>query len=422
MNEEFLKYLWKYKLLTHDIYTESGEKLEIISSGMNNTNAGPDFFNAKLKIGETLWAGNVEIHVKSSDWDIHNHTNDQSYDSIILHVVFKNDKDISRSNNEIIPVLVVDGKYDEDLYNRYLNFLENRNWIPCEKLITDVDKFILNSWLERLSVERLERKTSEIDEIFNTTNMNWAETFYRVIAKNFGFKLNALPFELLAKSLPLSYLAKHKNSIFQLEAMLFGQAGMLNSDFKDEYPLSLKKEYEFLKKKYNLKPIEGSLWKFLRLRPANFPTIRISQFAHFIYQSSSIFSKILATEDITEISKLFDVTASEYFDDHYIFDENSLNGKAKIIGLNASNLLILNTIIPLLFLYGIKNDSPKYKLRAIKFLELLKPENNSIIKKWSSINVKSKNASDSQALLELKHSYCDNKKCLDCRIGNYLLK
>ena len=422
MNEEFFKYLWKYKLLTHDLYTQSGDKIEIISSGQHNTNSGPDFFNAKVKIGDTLWAGNVEIHTKSSDWNLHKHTDDDAYNSIILHVVYKNDLDIYRKNKEVIPVLIVEGKYDNNLYLQYLDFIENHNWIPCEKLIENVDKFILYSWLERLSIERIERKTSEINDIHSATNMNWSETFYRVIAKNFGFKLNALPFELLAQSLPLAYLARHKNSLFQLEAMLFGQAGMLNSELKDEFPLTLRKEYEFLKKKYHLQPIESSLWKFLRLRPANFPTIRISQFAHFIYLSSSIFSKIVESEDIKGINNMFEVTASDYFDKHFIFDEPALNKKSKIIGENSASLLILNTIIPLLFLYGIKNNDSKYKQRALKFLEQLKPENNSIIKRWVLLKIKPENASQSQALLELKNVYCDNKKCLECRVGSYILK
>jgi len=422
MNEEFLKYLWKYKLLTPDLYTEKNDKIEIISSGQHNTNSGPDFFNAKVKIGDTLWAGNVEIHTKSSDWNLHRHTDDDAYDSIILHVVLKNDLVIYRKNKEVVPVLIVEGKYDNNLYLQYQDFIENHNWIPCEKLIENVDKFILYSWLERLSIERLERKTSEINDIHLATNMNWSETFYRVIAKNFGFKLNALPFELLAKSLPLAYLARHKNSLFQLEAMLFGQAGMLNSELKDVFPLALRKEYEFLKKKYHLQPIESSLWKFLRLRPVNFPTIRISQFAHFIYKSSSIFSKILESNDIKDITNMFEVTASDYFDTHFIFDEPTLNKKSKIIGEYSASLLILNTIIPLIFLYGIKNNDTKYKQRAMKFLEQLKPENNSIIKRWILLKIKPENASQSQALLELKNVYCDNKKCLECRLGSYLLK
>ena len=422
MNEEFLKYLWKYKLLHTDLYTDNNDKIEIISSGQHNTNSGPDFFNAKVKIGDTLWAGNVEIHTKSSDWNLHKHTDDDAYDSIILHVVFKNDLDIFRKNKEVVPVLIVEGKYDNNLYLQYLDFIESYNWIPCEKLIENVDKFILYSWLERLSIERLERKTSEINDIHSATNMNWSETFYRVIAKNFGFKLNALPFELLAKSLPLAYLARHKNSLFQLEAILFGQAGMLNSELKDEFPLALRKEYEFLIKKYHLQPIESSLWKFLRLRPINFPTIRISQFAHFIYQSSSIFSKILESEDIKDLTNMFEVTASEYFDTHFIFDEPALKEKTKIIGEYSTSLLILNTIIPLIFLYGIKNNDIKYKQRAMKFLEQLKPENNSIIKHWILLKIKPESASQSQALLELKNEYCDNKKCIDCRVGSYLLK
>ncbi len=402
MTEEFLHYLWKFKLLKGELLLTNGEKVEIIHQGTHNTDAGPDFFNAKLKIGETLWAGNVEIHIKASDWYLHQHQNDMAYDTIILHVVYQNDIDIKRKNGETIPIFEVKEAFDKDLYSKYQDFITNKNWIPCERIFKNVDNFTLQAWLERLLIERIERKTLEIKSKFIANNANFEETFYQMLAKNFGFKLNAVPFELLANSLPINILAKHKNSDFQLAALLFGQAGLLKDNFKDAYPQSLQTE-------------------FLRLRPSNFPTIRISQFANLIYQSQHLFSKIIECESIESIYKLFQVSASTYFDNHYTFDEANIV-KPKIIGKTTIDLLIINTIIPMLFFYAFEKDEKEYQARALRFLEQIKPEYNAIIKKWISIGCQIDNAFQSQALLELKNNYCDNKKCLQCRVGNDLLR
>ncbi len=422
MTEEFLHYLWKYKLLKGEFTLSDGEKVEIIHQGTHNTDAGPDFFNAKIKIGNTIWAGNVEIHIKASDWYLHQHQNDMAYDNVILHVVYQQDSEVKRKNNEIIPLLEIKDAFDNDLFARYQDFISNKNWIPCEKTFKNTVPFILHSWLERLLIDRIERKTLEIKSIFIANNNNWEETFYQVLAKNFGFKLNAVPFELLAGSISLHTLAKHKNSDFQLTALLFGQAGLLHDEFKDIYPLSLYNEYDFLKKKYKLHPISGHLWKFLRLRPNNFPTLRISQFANLIYQSQNLFSKIMETKTIEGIYQFFHVSAAAYFDNHFIFDELVTEKNPKIIGKTTIDLLIINTIVPMLFLYAIEKDEKDYQDRALGFLELIKPEYNSIINKWIKIGCTVDNAFQSQALLELKNNYCDHKKCLQCRIGNDLLR
>lgn len=422
MTEEFLHYLWKFKLLKGEFVLSSGEYVEIIHPGLHNSDAGPDFFNAKIKIGSTLWAGNVEIHVKASDWLLHQHQNDSAYDSIVLHVVHQNDATIKRKNMEIIPCIEVSNAYDKELYHRYQDFLSNKNWIPCERLFKNADHFITVSWLERLLIERIENKTQEIYAKLKLSQNNWESCFYQLLAKNFGFKLNALPFELLANSLPIHILAKHKNSDFQLAALLFGQAALLNDEYKDRYPQSLLSEYQFLSKKYKLHPISGHLWKFLRLRPMNFPTIRISQFANLIFQSKHLFSKIIEAKKIEAIYQLFQLSADTYFDNHYLFDEENAIKKPKHIGKNSIDLLIINTIVPMLFCYANEKDEKDYQERALNFLEQIKPEYNSIIKKWISIGWKVDNAFQSQALLELKNKYCDQKKCLQCRIGNDLLQ
>ncbi|NVN96264.1 MAG: DUF2851 family protein [Bacteroidetes bacterium] len=421
MTEEFLHYLWKFKLLRGELILSNGDKLEIIHSGTHNTDAGPDFFNAKLKINETLWAGNVEIHVKASEWYQHQHQLDLAYDSIILHLVYQNDAEVKRQNGDLIPMLEVKDYYDKKLYENYQDFLSNKNWIPCERIFKNADPFIVQSWLERLLIERIERKSLEIKSKFIANNNDWEESFYQILAKNLGFKLNALPFELLSKSLPVKILAKHKNSLFQLEALLFGQAGMLKNEYQDAYPQSLVNEYDFLKKKYHLQPIALHLWKYLRLRPSNFPTIRIAQFAFLIYHSQHLFSKLIEAESINSVYQLFNIKASTYFDTHYTFDGETHSPKQKQMGKYTIDLLIINTIVPMLFLYASEKDEILYQTRALDFLEQIKSERNAIIEKLISIGFTADNAFESQALLELKNNYCSNKKCLQCRIGNNLL-
>jgi hypothetical protein len=422
MTEEFLHYLWKYKLLKGELILTNGDKLEIINQGFHNTDAGPDFFNARIKTGTTIWAGNVEIHIKSSDWFVHHHQHDKAYETVILHVVYHHDAEIKRNENENIPILEVKHSFDASLFLSYQDFISSKSWIPCEKTFNTVNKFILNTWLERLLIERIERKTLEIKSKLSLNHNNWELTFYQLLASNFGFKLNAQAFEMLASSLSLTILAKHKNSDFQLSALLFGQAGLLDDDFTDQYPLSLKNEYDFLRKKYKLKPLASHLWKFLRLRPNNFPSIRISQFAALIYQSNHLFRKLINAACLDEIYTFFQLKASPYFDQHFTFDDKISAAKPKIIGKKTVDLLIINTVIPILFLYAAEKDDSTYQLRALLFLEQMKAENNSIINKWISCGATVENAFQSQALLELKNNYCSDKKCLQCRVGNDLLR
>jgi hypothetical protein len=422
MTEDFLHYIWKYKLLKGSLKLNNGDTIEIIHPGSHNSDAGPDFFNAKIRINDTIWAGNIEIHVNSSDWQLHNHQLDLSYDNIILHIVYSDNKSIFRQNGELIPQLEIKYNFDLKLFLKYQDFITNKNWIPCEKIINNSTKFTIDSWLECLLIDRLERKTAEIKSSYIRNNNNWEETFYQILAKNFGFKLNSSPFEYLSHSIPLSILAKHKNNEIQISALLFGQSGLLNQFYTDDYPLILNKEYEFLRKKYNLSPIKGHLWKFLRLRPANFPTIRISQFSDLICNSSHLFSRIIESETLADLYNLFNIKAFSYFDNHYMFDEKLILNKSKVFGKSATDLIIINTVVPILFFYAQEKDDKTFQNRALFFLEQIDAENNSTIKKWLSIGIKSSNAYISQGLLELKNNYCDKKKCLQCRIGNELLK
>jgi hypothetical protein len=422
MTEEFLHHIWKFKLFNQiDLTTSLGEKVEILKVGDHNFDAGPDFFNARLKIGDTLWAGNVEVHVNASDWKKHAHQTNKAYDNIILHVVYNEDMQLNRISNERIPTIELKHKISDKQYKQYLNFKSNKDWIPCKNIITSVSSIIINSTIDRLLLERLHRKSEAIINNLKLNNNNWEETFYQQLAKNFGFKINALPFELLSKSIPSTVLAKHKNSLLQIEAILFGQAGFLDQHYQDKYPLQLQNEYIFLKQKFKLQAIDNNLWKFLRMRPVNFPTIRIAQLANLIYNSTHLFSKIIEIENYESIKKVFSIGVSEYWCSHYTFNKNSLT-KTKHLGEEAINNIIINTVVPFLFTYGKQKNEEKYVDKALAFLEQLQGEENTIIKGWDTLKMPVKNAYSTQALLQLKQEYCNNKKCLTCAIGNYLIK
>src|SRR3569833_1544167 len=298
--EDFIHYTWKFRLFDRDnLQTTKGESLEVFSAGLSNSDSGPVFHNARLRIGDTTWAGNVEIHINSSDWHKHKHTNDNAYKNVILHVVYKDDEPINLPDGRALPTLELKDRISDELYQRYHNLIfGNQQFIPCEGTIRTVDEMTLRNWLTRVLVERLEKRSAGVMAALEKNKGDWEETFYQFLAAQFGFKTNALPFELLAKSLPQLTLAKHKNNPMQIEALIFGQAGFLSGDLKDEYPLKLKTEYEFLRKKYQLTPIENHLWKFLRMRPPNFHTIRLAQFSSLIVHSNHLFSKVLEIKDV----------------------------------------------------------------------------------------------------------------------------
>jgi len=416
MKEEFLQFIWEHSLFNRtNLSTVDGKTLEIISPGRPNTDSGPDFFNARIKIEGTIWAGNVEIHQKSSHWYQHKHDTDGAYDNVILHVVELHDRPVQIKNHEL-PTLEI--CFPSAILDNYEKLLKSERWIACEDEINKVDPFILRFWFSALMIERLQSKTTEILAILEQNKNNWNETFYHLLARNFGMKTNAIPFELLAKSLPLNILSKHKNDLFQIEALLFGQAGLLNETLLgDDYFLSLRNEYSYLYKKYGLSGIESHLWKFMRLRPINFPTIRIAQLAKLIHHSSALFSRILETEDPKELQKLFDVSASEYWDIHYRFNKTSEENRKKTLGETVFNNLIINTIAPLLFVYGDQHLDQAMKDRALLLLEKTAPESNQIIRKWNELGIDSRSAFETQALLQLKNTYCTNKKCLNCQLG-----
>ena len=421
MKEDFLHYLWRLRRFdSNNLQTTQGETIEIQKVGDHNIHAGPDFTNARIRIGDTLWAGNVEIHLLASEWLKHHHQENKAYDNVILHVVLEEDSPVYRNNGERIPCLELKKRIPSKLTNIYQKLLHNEHWIPCQHHFYEVSNLTKNLWLNRLLVERLEQKTEAIIQTLQLNKSDWAETFYQFLARNFGVKVNAIPFELLAKSIPILTLAKHSNNLIQIEALLFGQAGFLAQDFNDSYPQQLKKEYLFLQKKYQLQPIKKELWKLLRLRPANFPTIRIAQFATLFYQSKALFSKILEAEGVKDLEQLFQVKLSNYWQTHYVFDKKS-KSRNKSLGQDTVHLIIINTIVPFLFAYSRHQSNDNYQDKALYILDNLPLEKNSIISQWKLLGLEINTAYQSQALLQLKNEYCNEKRCLECAIGNKIL-
>jgi hypothetical protein len=416
MTEKLLQFIWNLGYFNNkNLQTTDGENLAILSRGIINYNQGPDFSNAKIVLGTTTFAGTIELHLKTSDWRKHQHESDGQYKNVILHVVYHHDEKVND-----IPVLELDSRISNLLLEQYTSFMDNASPVPCGSNLQSVNALVLSSWKERLLVERLLRRSNRVMELLNLSNNHWEETFWWLLARNFGSKINGDAFESIARSIPINLLAKHKVSIHQLEALVFGQANLLNDVFEDAYPLMLQREYHFLKKKYALQPSLHPVL-FLRMRPGNFPTIRLAQLAMLIHQTSHLFSKILETESIAELKKLFSVTANDFWHYHYTFKQPSAF-KQKVLGTESVRNIIINTVAPVLFAYGIFHKNEKLKTRALQWLEELPAEANAITSLFSKAGLANGSAYDSQALIELKTSYCLEKRCLECGIGNYLLK
>ncbi|MEE4175881.1 MAG: DUF2851 family protein [Bacteroides sp.] len=422
MKEEFISYLWKNKLLFPEtLFTISGEPVYIQHPGQENHDAGPDFFAARIRIGPTLWVGNVEIHIRSSHWHLHGHQDDPAYDNIILHLVYEHDQEIRSSKGEVFQVLEVRDYFDPRLLKNYERLQASKAWVPCEKQIQGVAGLVWNNWLNRLLVERLEMKSEEVLHFLEYFGNDWDQTFFFLLARNFGFKVNASPFGLMAQRTPHNLLARNRDNLTTLEALLFGQASLLSEDLKDIYPRTLLKEYRHQAIKHDLKPIDRGLWKFARLRPLNFPTIRIAQFAMLFHQSGHLFRNLLETRKANDIQRQLRVQASPYWNEHYVFDRKTAR-KEKPLGKDAINNIIINTLAPVLFIYGRQNMRQDLCDKAMDLLQGTPPENNAIIRNWNSIGVKAQHAADTQALIECKKYYCTPKRCLHCPIGHLILK
>lgn len=422
MKEDFLHYVWRLKKIDFNrLKTSDQLKIEILNPGIYNTNAGPDFLLAKIKIQETIWAGNLEIHINSSDWNKHKHSDDAAYDNVILHVVFNHDVDVKRRDGTVIPTVELKTLIEPELIQRYQELIKKERWIYCENQLNDVSDFVKKNWQNRLVVERLEDKTNIVNRDLERFGMDWEQVFFIHLSIHLGAKVNNDGFRFLTESISLNQLNKYRGSLREIEALLFGQAGMLDQDFTDEYPNKLKSTFQHLQRKFQLSTINVATWNFLRLRPPNFPTIRIAQLATLVNQTEHVFSKCMAANSTKELLNVFDIRVSNYWKNHYVFDKLSKKSIDKKLGKSTIYNLIINCIAPFLFVYGRKKGIPRLEEKAIEFLEELSPESNSIIKKWSNLGFNASNAADTQALIQLKNNYCNHQKCLQCQIGNSIL-
>ena len=395
----------------------TGEPVEVIDAGLPNTNAGPDFFNAKLKIGGTLWVGNIEVHTLASDWMRHGHDKDAAYDNVILHVAETVDCEVFRANGVPVPQLQL--PCPDPVRQRYDELSHAEIYPPCYSILSSLPKLTVHSWLSALQVERFEQKARVIATRLERYNNHWEDVFFITLARNFGFGLNGDAFEAWASRLPFRAIDKHRDDLFQVEAFFFGQAGLLDEELPDAdgYYRKLQKEFRYLQHKFELSvPMTATQWRFLRLRPGNFPHVRLAQLANLYYKERSLFSRIMEADTLEAVRKLLTVTTSPYWEEHFNFRKVS-SSREKQVGKNAQNLIIINTVIPFLYAYGLHKADELLCERATGFLESLKAEDNHIIRHWSGAGLPVSTAADSQALLQLQKEYCDKKDCLRCRFG-----
>lgn len=421
MKEDFLHYVWKFQKFDGiNFLTSNNEKLHIKNQGSHNLDSGPDFFNSQIEIDTQLWAGNVEIHIKSSDWYTHNHQTDPAYNNVILHVVWEHDTEVFRSDSSIIPTFVVKDHVSKSTLEQYLKlFSKQKKWINCESDFANIDSFIMDNWLERLYFERLERKEAILRDELASSQNHWESLLFRMLCKNFGLKVNAASFLSIARSVDFSIVTKCSQKSQDLEALLMGQAGLLEEDREDWYFKDLESRYKYIKHKYSLSN-EGLIApKFFRLRPPNFPTLRLAQLAMLYANHGTLFSKVIEITKTEEFYDLFNVSANDYWDTHYNFGISSLKRKKRITR-KFINLLIINTILPIKFCYA-RQQGKDVTNEIMKIAMEIPSEDNSIVKKFNSLKKVSTNSYQSQALLELKSEYCDKNRCLQCAVGNAIL-
>ena len=428
--ELLLHYCWKHKMWPlQGLETTDGRVVEVLDPGLHNHNAGPDFFNAKLKIGGTLWVGNVEIHDKSGDWYLHGHDKDAHYNNVVLHVVEMADREVQTQEGNFVPQMVL--KVPDNVRENYEELLRTDAYPPCYRIIPNLTPLLVHSWMAALQTERLEQKTVAIAERAQKAGGSWEDAYFITLARNYGFGINGDAFEEWARHIPLQAVGKHRDDLFQIEAIFLGQAGLLElSTIPDSYQkdalnegyfAKLRNEYQYLAHKFSLQPMDVNLWRFFRLRPQNFPHIRISQLANLYFSRKAGLSDLLECRDVVSFAEMLRTQVTPYWETHYTFGSESVRN-AKHLSPFSINLLLINTCIPMMFAYGRHAMREELCDRAFDFLEQLKAENNHIIRMWKEVGLDVKSAGDSQALIQLKREYCDKRDCLRCRIGYEYLK
>jgi hypothetical protein len=420
MNESLLQYIWKNSLFNPGLLVSTErEPVMVIYPGLHNHNAGPDFLEAKIKIGNTFWAGNVELHIRTSDWHKHKHDSNPDYQNIILHVVYEDDEPLAGAS---FPTLELKDHIEEAVIERYHKLMSLNKTVPCASQLNSIPELVWNTWLDRMLAERWEQRLDEWHLLWLQAGNDWRTLLYYRLAANFGFHVNRDAFLELALSIPLNILVKHRNNLMQTEALLFGQSGLLHANSQDVYMQDLEKEYHFLRRKYQLTPMVAHRWKFLRLRPYNFPTIRIAQFAMLVHKSMELFAQLMEIKKAKDLLPLLDIHASAYWDHHYRFSEFTEDKQVKHLGKDAVHNIMINTVAPMQYLYARLQGKSSLHENSLNLLQSVKAEHNKITRAWEEAGVKAKDAAQSQALLQLFNEYCSNKNCLNCAVGNRLVR
>ncbi len=421
MDEAFLHFVWKFqKFHSQNLITATGEQLHIFQPGIHNHDSGPDFSESRIKIGDLEWSGHVEIHIKSSDWEHHGHSNDVAYDNVILHVVWQHDKEIARMNGSLIPTLELNKLVDQQLIIDYKNYLSQPEDILCHAHLKNLPDLIWNTNLDAMLARRLEQKAERILKKAKELNYDWEELAYITLSRNFGFSLNAEAFERLADSLPLKFIHKHSDQPIQIQAMLFGQAGFLDG-INDDFQKELSTEYSFLKSKYQLDGFHRAHWKFGKMRPTNFPSVRLIQLSGILQKTTKLFSTFSELSSLRELKRIFQLDLSDYWSDHYDFGKPLKRGTNQI-GIKSVENLIINSVVPIMAAYSIHTDQPGMMDKAITFLEQLPAEFNRYTRKFEQHGRTPSSAFDSQALITLYKDFCSRKKCLNCAVGTAIFQ
>jgi len=419
LSEDLLQFVWQHRYWDHRYNTlTNGADFEVIDTGAPNYDSGPDFFNAKIKVGNTVWAGNVEIHTSSSQWFRHNHHLDKAYDNVVLHVVYKHDREVTTGNGMLLPVFEM--KIPEYILGTYAFLLKQPDWPACSAMISSAENEMVRFWLNRCAVERLESKVGLMYQRFRQFNNDWEALWLSQLGEAMGCKVNKEPFGLLMQRTPLKLLQKYSHDLFSLEALLFGQAGLLDDIEHDDYSVRLKTEYDFIKKKFGLQGLPGYLWKFARMRPGNFPTLRLAQFAALVHKHPAMVTEMLEMKNYNHISSFFSAEVSEYWHTHFRFGAH-VKHSFRYLGSTAVDLILINVVVPFLFFYGKYNDSEEHAELALDWLSQTKAENNTFIRRWSELGIKPANALESQALLHLRENFCLRHRCPQCNLGNIFL-